>query len=184
MKLLRKNKKYILIAFILFIASSIYLYEQHVIVSKLLANFNAAKLNQLKNTSTDPQNMFYSSARNISFMYPAYLQLKYINDSLISLNKIKNPKTTDTLYIYTASISANANNIQLPFKISGKIKSSVSIPVQKFAARQVIYSDGQNETNLLILKQAQQLIVVIIPSNTSTVSDAITDFINSVKTIQ
>ncbi|SRR6266568_4788640 len=132
-----------------------------------------------------PEKMTQIPSMNITFMYPGNIKLTQINSQLISLSDpSKKADDTNTLYIYSATVPENTINFKIPFTVPGKLKHTNSMQLQEFTASQAVYSDGTNEADFLILRKKQQTVVIRIPKNSDAVGQAITDIVNSIKTLQ
>lgn len=130
------------------------------------------------------EEQYTSPQMNISFIYPSNIKLKQINPQLISLSDPAIKDTDDnTLYIYSTTVPENSIEFKIPFIIPGSLKQTKIIETQTFTANQEIYSDGTNEITFLILREKNQTIVIRIPKDSSYVSAAITNIMNSIRTL-
>jgi len=122
---------------------------------------------------------------NISFIYPGNLKYKQITPQLVSLSDPSIKATDDNiLYIYSTTVPENSIEFKIPFTLPGKLKETKIIKTETFTANQEIYSDGTNEVTFLVLRQNDQTIVIRIPKDSNYVSQAITDIMNSIKTLK
>ena len=137
--------------------------------------------NQSGQQAISAVSIFSSKDMNITFNYPKTIQLTQINPQLIAISTASSTATENSLLIFATTVSGN--NLQLPFPVTGKLKGGTMIPKLGFDAKQLIYSDGSKETDLLVFRQKQQLIVMRIPEDTTLIAQAITDIVDSLKTL-
>ncbi len=142
---------------------------------------NKFKTNQIQQNPSSNVNIFSDNNMNITFSYPKNFQIGRINPQIIALANPVNNQTDNMLYVYSGTVPKNQTTFNMPFALSGKLKSDAIIPVSDFSANQTVYSDGKNETDFVILRKNQQIIIMRIPQNSKYVTDAINDFIDTVK---
>jgi len=122
---------------------------------------------------------------NISFIYPGNITYKQITPQIVALYDPAVKNTDDnTLYIYSTTVPEDSISFKIPFTVPGNLKQTKIIKTQTFTANQEIYSDGENEVTLLVLRQKDQTIVIRIPPNPKNVNDTITDIMNSIKPLE
>lgn len=182
-------KKYFLLLLFLvlaFLAGWIYVdfsknkETKDVVNSKIMTKL---KNNQLEKPKPPAKKTFSDPAMNMAFNYPGNLILTRVNPQLLSISDTSATDSGKILLIYS-TVSDNPAKLTLPFPLPGTLKTAMKITIKDFDARQVTYSDGTLETNLLLLRKKQQTIVIRIPQNSSDVDQAITDLVNSIKTLK
>jgi len=127
----------------------------------------------------------YSNAdMHISFGYSPTLELTMTRPHLISIRDPFTTSSDSTLYIFETTIINGTKTVDIPFVIKGKLTKETPVPIHNFTAKQLVYMDGKSETDFLTLQNKQQFIMVRLPKDSTDVEDAITDFVDTVKTVQ
>jgi hypothetical protein len=144
----------------------------------LLKNLSAKQLQQLGSSDL---NIFSDVSMNITFNFPKKFKIYRVNPSIIAISEESDKNAQDMLFIFSSTLPKNESTFNMPFATNGNLKSNAIITVRDFSANQAVYSDGKNETNFLVLRKNQQVIVMRIPQNSKNLEDAINNFIDSIK---
>jgi hypothetical protein len=183
MKFLRK--KHLIITAIIFIVFGTGGYLEYIHPWRKTPDIQKLDISHYSNATPTPapEEITQIPSMNISFMHPVSLPVQQINPQLISITASSTDKA-DGILIYSVVTATDNKSLSVPFPITGKLKSVNSIQLREFDAKQAVYSDGKNETVLLILRQKRQLIVLRIPKKTNIASQDISEIVDTIRTLQ
>ncbi len=151
---------------------------------------NDGKNTDLFNTSTQylsytskvnhKNKIFSDPSMSLTFTYPSNLNVTKPNNQLIILNDEKHPNEKDALLIYSTTVPNSKGDLNLPFAVVGHMEQAIAINKSGFDAKILTFSDGSNETQLFLLRNGRQTIVIRPPKSGSIEPQTILDIVESI----
>ncbi len=128
---------------------------------------------------------FTSAAMNLTFIYPQTFRLTQIKPhQVVSLTDPTHPNTENELLIYSGEIpSGNPKNLWVPFHLLGQLQQSKPVQLPGFQAVLYTYGDTTIQTQLLLLKHGQQLIVLYYPEQLTVNQKVLNQIVQSIATV-
>jgi len=159
-------------------------------ITELINSLNQQASSSEANIKQKPQSVpsgwkqFTSTAMNLTFAYPQTFRLKQISAQLVSLSDPAHPTLDDELLIYATQLSVeNLDKIPVVFHITGQLKESQPIQFPGFQAVGNVYTDTAGQTQLLLLKQGQQIFAIRFPKEEDLDKKVLNKIVLSIATL-